>query len=244
MVLAATRTARRLGSVEPEVPPAAAELVDRALAFQKSERWPNAAAMRDAVRETYRALYGEEASPAALVFMASPEKMPVSDRSPLRSPMASTVPATPVSIEPRRLGLGGSNPTSLVGMASQPSTLSTGRVRVALGAVVLTVAGMGLGAWGATRSRGSPPVVTSTAVTLPATWSATAAAPSSAPPVPSAPEVPPRPVAPAIAVASTAAASVTPLALTGAPRAKVVRTSPAPAASVAPSVTVDRFDHQ
>jgi len=82
-------------------------------------------AMRDAVKRVYRAQYGEDPSPAALVFMASPEKMPVPDRSPmLRSPMASTVPETPVSIEPRRLDdrLGGSNPTSLVATAAQPRT--------------------------------------------------------------------------------------------------------------------------
>ena len=165
MVLAATRSPRPLGSVQPEVPPAVAQIVDRALAFHRAARWPSAAAMRDAVREVYRAEYGEDPSAAALVFMASPEKMPVSDRSPhLRSPMASTVPETPVSVEPRRLGDAMPSPTSLMPTSRHPHTLAAGRVRVAAGAVVLIVVGVVLGAWGATRGRAAP-ASTSTTMT-------------------------------------------------------------------------------
>jgi serine/threonine protein kinase len=247
MVFSATRSARSLGSVQPEVPPAVAEVVDRALAFHRSERWPSAAAMRDAVKRVYRAQYGEDPSPAALVFMASPEKMPVPDRSPmLRSPMASTVPETPVSIEPRRLDdrLGGSNPTSLVATAAQPRTLATGRVRVAAGGVVLVVAGVLLGAWGATRERAAPTTATGTAISgIPATTAGRPAvtAPSGEAAIATA--------APIVAVATTAGiptVTSTPLAVPGRLRPLTVppvATPSAPTAAAAPART-DRFDRQ
>jgi serine/threonine-protein kinase len=226
MVFSATRSARPLGSVQPEVPPEVAELVDRALAFHKPSRWPSAATMRDAVKRVYRALYGEDPSPAALVFMASPEKMPVSDRSPMpRSPMASTVPETPVSIEPRPLAdrLGGSNSTSLVATAAQPRTLATGRVRVAAGAVVLVVAGVMLGAWGATKGRAAPPAaasMTRTAVT------ATTADPTIAPTV------------------ASAVATAPPIAMPGRLRALTVPPTPSASAATAVPPRADRFDRQ
>jgi len=246
MVLSATRSARSLGSVEPEVPPAVAQIVDRALSFHKPSRWPSAATMRDAVKQVYRAQYGEDPSPAALVFMASPEKMPVSDRSPmLRSPMASTVPETPVSVDPRPLrDRHGSNPTSLVATAAQPRTLATGRVRVAAGAVVLVVAGVMLGAWGATRGRAAPP--TATSMTIPGLTATTADPPTvTAPPA----EGTVATAAPTVPVATTAATSVatsTPLAVPGRLRPLTVPPAPPPSASAAPTALprADRFDRQ
>jgi len=248
MVFSATRTARPLGSVQPEVPPAVAEIVDRALSFHKVSRWASAAAMRDAVKRVYRAEYGDDPSPAALVFMASPEKMPVSDRSPMpRSPMASTVPETPVSIEPRPLGdrLGGSNPTSLVGTAAQPRTLAPGRVRVVAGAVVLVVAGAALGAWGATRGRAIP-------ATAPSTTTRDVLAVTADPPPTIAPaaEIALATAAPTVAIATTTTAAPIatspPLAAPGRLRALTVPPAATASASAAATVAprVDRFDHQ
>jgi serine/threonine-protein kinase len=244
MVLSATRSARPLGSVEPEVSPAVAEIVDRALAFHKPSRWPSAAAMRDAVKQVYRAQYGEDPSPAALVFMASPEKMPVSERSGMpRSPMASTVPETPVGAEARaRAHRMASSPTSLVGTAAQPRTLATGRVRVAAGAVVLVVAGVMLGAWGATRGRAVPPAATS--MTTPGVLATTAAPPASiAAPAETAIAI----TAPTVAAATTAATPVaTPLVVPGRLRPLTVPPAAPPSASAAPAAAprADRFDHQ
>lgn len=59
MIRAATKPARSLGSVAPDVPAPVVELVARALAFERSERWPSAAAMRDAVAEAHQSLFGE-----------------------------------------------------------------------------------------------------------------------------------------------------------------------------------------
>jgi serine/threonine-protein kinase len=58
IVASATRPAPLLGSVAPEVPSAVAAVVDRALAFNKAERWPTAADMAAALR---RAADGEGA---------------------------------------------------------------------------------------------------------------------------------------------------------------------------------------
>jgi serine/threonine-protein kinase len=73
MVNGATVPARALSSVIADVPPAVAQVVDRALAFDKASRWPSAAAMRDAARDAYAELYGEPISsgPIASLFVPS-----------------------------------------------------------------------------------------------------------------------------------------------------------------------------
>jgi serine/threonine-protein kinase len=51
LLAAMTRKAPSLASVEATFPPALCELVDRALAFERDERWEDAATMQQAVRE-------------------------------------------------------------------------------------------------------------------------------------------------------------------------------------------------
>ena len=75
MVAGATQSARRLLEVGPELHPRLASLIDRALAFDKSMRWPSAAAMRDAIVETYLALQGEPISRAPLAVLLAPAAM-------------------------------------------------------------------------------------------------------------------------------------------------------------------------
>lgn len=53
LMLAATIPAPAFETVWPEVPPSVACLIDRALAFQKKDRWPDARAMQQAVRAAY-----------------------------------------------------------------------------------------------------------------------------------------------------------------------------------------------
>jgi serine/threonine-protein kinase len=57
-VLAATKPARSLAAVAPELPWELVELVDRALRTEKVERWPSAQALRDAIGRTSFALFG------------------------------------------------------------------------------------------------------------------------------------------------------------------------------------------
>ncbi len=54
LVQTMTRQARSLGSAAPHVPREVVEVVDRALAFQPEDRWPSAAAFREALREAAR----------------------------------------------------------------------------------------------------------------------------------------------------------------------------------------------
>ena len=60
-IKAATTPARPLASLWPEVPKPLAELVDRALAFGKDDRWSSAAEMRDTVRAAQTAVFGRTA---------------------------------------------------------------------------------------------------------------------------------------------------------------------------------------
>ena len=64
IVAAATTPARSVQSLRPDVPDAVARVVDRALAFHRRDRWPNARAMR-------RALLGEGAAGDGLVGAAT-----------------------------------------------------------------------------------------------------------------------------------------------------------------------------
>jgi serine/threonine protein kinase len=58
VVRSATQPARSLAVVAPEVDGRVVEIVDRALGFEKRARWPNALAMRDAVRAAYFSIFG------------------------------------------------------------------------------------------------------------------------------------------------------------------------------------------
>ena len=51
LVLSATEAAPPFASIVANAPPALAEVVDRALAFHKEDRWPDAGSMQHAVRE-------------------------------------------------------------------------------------------------------------------------------------------------------------------------------------------------
>ncbi len=59
-MLSATQLAPPLSSVVPDVPPVVAEIVDRALAFDKAARWPSAQAMRDALLEADKVIRSGE----------------------------------------------------------------------------------------------------------------------------------------------------------------------------------------
>jgi serine/threonine-protein kinase len=58
LVQAATQPARSLALAAPDADPRVVAIVDRALAFDKAARWPNATVMRTAVRDVYLAKFG------------------------------------------------------------------------------------------------------------------------------------------------------------------------------------------
>jgi serine/threonine-protein kinase len=57
-VLAATQPARSLSTVDPYTDPKLVALVDRALAFEKADRWPTAEAMREGISSVSLELFG------------------------------------------------------------------------------------------------------------------------------------------------------------------------------------------
>ena len=70
MIVSATRRAPSLATVAPGMPVAVTAIVDRALAFERIERWPDAASMQRAVRTALDALGG------TAPFSAAPRSPP------------------------------------------------------------------------------------------------------------------------------------------------------------------------
>ncbi|AKV01941.1 Serine/threonine protein kinase PknB [Labilithrix luteola] len=62
LIATARNRARPLASVAPEVPRGVASVVDRALAYEKEERWPSADTMREALRWARRGLRDDDPS--------------------------------------------------------------------------------------------------------------------------------------------------------------------------------------
>jgi len=52
--------ARAIGGLRPDLPPAFAEVIDRALSFEREQRWPNARSMAQALRDAVQELAGCE----------------------------------------------------------------------------------------------------------------------------------------------------------------------------------------
>ncbi|MBV9945788.1 MAG: serine/threonine protein kinase [Myxococcales bacterium] len=118
LVRAATERAQALRAVAPEVPPALAEVIDRALAYAKADRWPSARAMQQALTQS---------------------------RDEGRS-IAATSQASAVSVPPRPPPL--LTPSSVGGLATQrlhPGGLTRREIALLVaGAVVLVAFGAGL----------------------------------------------------------------------------------------------------
>jgi serine/threonine-protein kinase len=99
LVTAATTPARSLAALSPESPAAVVEVVDRALAFYKSQRWLSAIAMRDAIREAHLAVFGRIVSRDSLLPLVrgrSPEGAAAQ-----QTEIPTTVPPTTFAQSPR-----------------------------------------------------------------------------------------------------------------------------------------------
>jgi serine/threonine protein kinase len=59
LLAAMTRPAPSLQSIVPTAPPVVVEIIDRALAFDRKDRWPDARRMQQAVRSAYQTLTGK-----------------------------------------------------------------------------------------------------------------------------------------------------------------------------------------
>ena len=100
IVLSATRPAPSLEVLLPDAPPAVVMAIDRALAFEKQARWPDAAAMRAAIREASLAAFGGVASLPPL----PPPTAPVTATPLAFVPGGSLTPTISPSSRRRRLG--------------------------------------------------------------------------------------------------------------------------------------------
>jgi hypothetical protein len=214
LLAAMTKPAPPLASVVPGVSPAVAHVVDRALAFERDKRWPDAARMQEAVRNAYHDRNGVPMGTAPRLTV--PESVP--NRT-LPSADGAIAPRLPTTGQPVSNSRG--NPAVV---ATQPTFSRGAIVALVLGgaatigvilAVVAVVAlqGGSLKVSSAQQAASAPPAMTSAAVAS-AVPSASSAPPELAatdlPSVSSAPTPKPvapqqlKPAAPAAAPTSTA----------------------------------------
>jgi serine/threonine-protein kinase len=69
LILSGTQPAPLLRTILPELPPAAASVIDRALMFDRDQRWSSAADMRNALRDATILILGQQVSPAPLASL-------------------------------------------------------------------------------------------------------------------------------------------------------------------------------
>jgi serine/threonine protein kinase len=230
MILAATTPSRALGSVATWVPAPVAAVVDRALAFERAHRWPDAGSMRDALRDAHLTAFGRPLSRAPLAQLAGGSVAmddtmgaptpPPTRTAPLVHAPAFT-PARPLAVAPTALP-GGTTAQPVLqerGPSGLPAQRRTGLVVVAVMAA-FCVAGLGAAAVARLALGRAASAPAGQAVTPP---SAPAAAPAAAPGPSSEVTVTP-PAAPPASTASTTAPSS---ALPAGPAA-VVRSPVAP----------------
>ena len=112
LVQSATRSARSLAEIAPDLPPGVIALVDRALAFERDARWPTAKAMREAIASAHESLYGVPPSSEAvrdLVRAHAGEAARVHEIASAATAISSGgTPPRPVSSDPTRLSPSGS----------------------------------------------------------------------------------------------------------------------------------------
>ncbi|HEX8791325.1 MAG TPA: protein kinase [Polyangiaceae bacterium] len=105
LVKAATSSAPPLRSLVPTVPPPIAEVVDKALAFEKKDRWPSVTAMREALVAAVHASALPSPSRTALAMMpvrSMPPSSPVVDAI-ASAPTLAAPPATTRSLSGKRV---------------------------------------------------------------------------------------------------------------------------------------------
>jgi hypothetical protein len=76
VVYAGSRKARTMSSVAPDFPAPLAAVIDRALAFDRTERFRNAREMRRALLEAFETCFGVGLPPGPLVALAVPASEP------------------------------------------------------------------------------------------------------------------------------------------------------------------------
>jgi eukaryotic-like serine/threonine-protein kinase len=101
LLAAMTVPAPPLLSLAPQTPTELADLVDRALRFDKAERFPNAAAMQREVERVYQAVTGKRIG-SSTPLSTRPQKRSVAPGEPTLSATQQPIPSEPPQAAPRR----------------------------------------------------------------------------------------------------------------------------------------------
>jgi eukaryotic-like serine/threonine-protein kinase len=195
MIRAATTQARPLASLVSDVPPVVAQVIDRALAYDKASRWPTAAAMREAITQASLAAFGERPSKSALAALVATDDLglaPSDSRETAGSTSASQPPQPTFriagSVQPSGPGAlrvaGGTTAQPVATRSGSPGSMRPRRgviaAAVASALAVVLLAG-GLAVRAALRGRGEPPVAAVTALPAAAPAAPLPVNPASAP---------------------------------------------------------------
>ena len=165
LVMAATVPAPPLISVLPEIQPIVAELVDTALAFDKTRRWPDVRAMQVALRRAFGVvdpggdLSVPKTSLQALEVDRDAPTLAISDAFALGN---ESRPSGPVRES------GGSIPSPLTSLTgSAPATPSRRGRTLAFAAIVAAFAILTIALWSRSRSTDAEPAIESAAAAEP-----------------------------------------------------------------------------
>ena len=136
LLSAMTQPAPPLAKVRPRVGGAVAHLVDRALAFEKGKRWPDAARMQEAVRHAYHDWNGKPITTSPRLVV--PETVP--NRT--LSDSAEVAPRLPTTGGPVTKSKGWTNPLRTLHVTSNPAiaAIAAAVVTAIVGAIVWVAA--------------------------------------------------------------------------------------------------------
>jgi eukaryotic-like serine/threonine-protein kinase len=104
VIITATQPARSFATAFPNAPASIVEIIDRATAFKKSDRWATAAAMRDALKSVATGAFGALMTPMALgeIVDESPESKTTLIAAPLAASDPGAVATQPMGHTPAR----------------------------------------------------------------------------------------------------------------------------------------------
>jgi serine/threonine-protein kinase len=124
LIQAATAPAMPLAALLPDLSPAVLSLVDRALAFSKTQRWPSAEAMRDAAVHAQLATFGKRLSTEGLTTLFSGLDRTVlpADSAQWRTPPAARGSALP-TVDRATMNNRRQAPAPTAGMTGVPPTV-------------------------------------------------------------------------------------------------------------------------
>ena len=220
VILTATVPPRPLADAAPDVPSAVARVIDRALSLDRSQRWPSAVAMREALHRASLETLGEKPSKAAVAALVAASPKPMVEEPPPRVVVTPAVTSGgPPSAEAGTLAIALAAPAGGTLQAVSAAPGSAARpVGRRLGIAAAVAAGAVLLVGGAIVARG---------VFVPRTTITAMSSADSRPPLSSAPSAAP-PVSSSMIVAAPTASASSPLPAPAAPRAA----TPAAAAAV------------